>query len=147
MTLQQIDTNQISGYSSGTGTFETFSATPGNVATFTITATGTVVDGVFSIANTTDSVYMSCPFSFGNLATGTARVTYAILYAALDGLSAPNGARYVKFSRDTAGTGLTVTWGHIDAGALLGVGSGVATASPATSFNNHKYAATLRSTS
>lgn len=141
MAVQQITSTQISG-GVGSGSLEKFSATPGNVTSFTVTAVATVRDGVIAFANTTDSNYMACPFSFGDLATGTARNTFAYLYNEGGG----NG-RYVKISRSSAGTVLTISWHSIADGSLLSTGSGIVSPGSLLSFNNFKHVTTLRTES
>lgn len=138
MAVQQITSTQISG-GVGSGSLEKFSATPGNVTSFTITTSTTARDGVIAFANTTDSLYLACSFSFGDLATGTARVCFGYLMNNGGGTG-----RIVKVSRDSAGTVLTVSWYDESDRNLLATVTGLVSLGSLLSFNNLKYAATVR---
>jgi len=138
MSTQQITSAQISG-GVGSGSLEQFSGSPGNVTSFTITTVGTVRDGNIAFANTTDSLYLSCSFTFGNLSTGTARDVFAYLYNNGGGTG-----RIVKVSRSSAGNVLTVSWSDETDRALLTTVTGLVSLGSLISFNSRKYVATVR---
>lgn len=138
MTLQQIKTDQIDGYSAGGG-WEKFSATTSGTS-LSITATGTIRSGVIALANTTDSLYISTSFTFGDLATGTARVCYGHLFP-----ESGTGSRYLKIERNTAGTGLTVSmWGESFRDLLNTVSGLIVPTASVLSLAGLKYVADLR---